>query len=232
MHRANMLLNVLLLGALGALFIPLTAYAQVHVGLVGGVNVATLTEDDPDVVDVSSLTRISLGGVVDVALGRGFSLRAEPTFLRKGAVVSVREDGVSGENEFLFSYLEVPLLLSYTFGAGPVRPYLTAGPSVGLFLDADDVVLRRPDGVFKADMDAVIERFDVGLALGSGVSYPVGRVTLFAQGRYTLGLASINQGGLVTIRDEVNNISLELELDPSDTKTRGFQMMAGVMFRL
>ncbi len=232
MHRANMLLNALLIGALGALFIPLTAYAQVHVGLVGGVNVATLTEDDPDVVDVSSRTHFSLGGVVDVALGRGFSLRAEPTYLRKGAVETVSEDGVSGENEFLFSYLEVPLLLSYTFGAGPVRPYLTAGPSVGLFLDADDVVLRRPDGVFKADMDAVIERFDVGLALGSGVSYPVGRVTLFAQGRYTLGLANINQGGLVTIRDDVNDLTLELELDPTDTKTRGFQMMAGVMFRL
>ena len=232
MHRANMLLNVLLIGALGSLFIPLTAYSQVHVGLVGGVNVATLTEDDPDVVDVSSRTHFSLGGVVDVALGRGFSLRAEPTYLRKGAVETVSEDGVSGENEFLFSYLEVPLLLSYTFGAGPVRPYFTAGPSIGLFLDADDVVLRRPDGVFKADMDAAVERFDIGLALGSGVNYPVGRVTLFAQGRYTLGLASINQGGLVTIRDDVNDLTLELELDPTDTKTRGFQMMAGVMFRL
>ena len=109
---------------------------------------------------------------------------------------------------------------------------ITAGPSIGLFLDAADAVLRRPDGVFKADMDAVIERFDVGLALGSGVSYPVGRATLFAQGRYTLGLANINQGGPVTIRDDVNDISLELELDPTDTKTRGFQMMAGVMFRI
>ena len=232
MHRANMLLNALLIGALGALFIPLTAYSQVHVGLVGGVNVATLKDGDPDVVDVSSRTHFSLGGVVDVALGRGFSLRAEPTYLRKGGVSTESEDGVSGENEFLFSYLEVPLLLSYTFGAGPVRPYLTAGPSIGLFLDADDVVLRRPDGVFKADIDAVIERFDVGLALGSGVSYPVGRVTLFAQGRYTLGLANINHGGLVTIRDDVNDLSLEFELDPTDIKTRGFQMMAGVTFRL
>ena len=118
MHRANMLLNVLLIGALGSLFIPLTAYSQVHVGLVGGVNVATLTDEDPDVVNVSSRTSFSLGGVVEVALGRGFSLRAEPTFLRKGAVETVSEDGITGENEFLFSYLEVPLLLSYTFGAG------------------------------------------------------------------------------------------------------------------
>jgi len=55
---------------------------------------------------------------------------------------------------------------------------------------------------------------------------------LFAQGRYTLGLTNINQGGLVTIRDEVNDLTFELELDPTDTKTRGFQMMAGVMFRL
>jgi len=169
MHRTNILLKVLLFGALGTLFIPLTAYAQVHVGFVGGVNVATLTDDDPDVVGVSSQTRLSLGGVVDVALGRGFSLRAEPTILRKGAVESVRVDGVFGENEFLFSYLELPLLLSYTFGPGPVRPYLTAGPSVGLFLGTDDVVLHRPGGVFKADMDAAVERFDVGLALGSGV---------------------------------------------------------------
>ncbi len=208
MHSTNTLRNVLLIGALCALFIPLTAYPHVQVGLVGGVNVATLTDEDPDVVDVSSRTRFSLGVVVDVALGRGFSLRTEPTFLRKGAVTTVSEDGITGENEFLFSYLEVPLLLSYTFGAGPVRPYLTAGPSIGLFLDADDAVLRRPDGVYKADMDAVVERFDVGLALGSGVSYPVGRVTLFAQGRYTLGLANINQGGLVTIRDEVNDLTL------------------------
>ncbi len=232
MHRANTLRNVLLIGALCSLFIPLTAYSQVHVGLVGGINVATLTDEDPDVVNVSSRTSFSLGGVVEVALGRGFSLRAEPTYLRKGGVTTVSEDGVSRENEFLFSYLEVPLLLSYTFGAGPVRPYLTAGPSVGLFLDAADAVLRRPDGVYKADMDAVIKRFDVGLALGSGVSYPVGRVTLFVQGRYTLGLANINQGGPVTIRDDVNDFSLEFELDATETKTRGFQMMAGVTFRL
>ena len=143
MHRANMLLNVLLIGALCALFIPLTAYPQVQVGLVGGVNVGTLTMEDPDVVDISSRTRFSLGVVVDIALGRGFSLRTEPTFLRKGAVTTVSEDGVTGENEFLISYLEVPLLLSYTFGAGPVRPYLTAGPSIGLFLDAE----IGPDGV-------------------------------------------------------------------------------------
>ena len=232
MDRTNTLRNALLIGALCALFIPLTAYPQVQVGLVGGVNVGTLTMEDPDVVDISSRTRFSLGVVVEVALRRGFSLRAEPTFLRKGAVTTVSEDGVTGKNEFLISYLEVPLLLSYTFGAGPVRPYLTAGPSIGLFLDADDAVLRRPDGVYKADMDAVVERFDIGLALGSGVSYPVGRVTLFAQGRYTLGLANINQGGPVTIQDDVNGLPLELELDPTDTKTRGFQMMAGVMFRL
>ena len=232
MHRTNTLRNALLIGALCSLFIPLTAYPQVQVGLVGGVNVATLTDEDPDVVDVSSRTRFSLGVVVDVALGRGFSLRTEPTFLRKGAVTTVSDGLISGENEFLLSYLEVPLLLSYTFGAGPVRPYLTAGPSIGLFLDADDAVLRRPDGVFKADIDEVVERFDVGLALGSGVSYPVGRVTLFAQGRYTLGLTNINQGGLITIRDDVNDLPLELELDATDTKTRGFQIMAGVTFRL
>ncbi len=232
MHRTNTLRNALLIGALCSLFIPLTAYPQVQVGLVGGVNVATLTDEDPDVVDVSSRTRFSLGVVVDVALGRGFSLRTEPTFLRKGAVTTVSDGLISGENEFLLSYLEVPLLLSYTFGTGPVRPYLTAGPSICLFLDADDAVLRRPDGVFKADIDEVIERFDIGLALGSGVSYPVGRMTLFAQGRYTLGLANINQGGPVTIRDDVFGLPLELELDPTDTKTRGLQMTAGVMFRL
>ncbi len=232
MHRANTLRNALLIGALCSLFILQSAYSQVHVGLVGGVNVATMTDEDPDVVGVSSRTSFSLGVVVEVALRRGFSLRAEPTYLRKGAVETVSDGLISGENEFQFSYLEVPLLLSYTFSTGPVRPYLTAGPSVGLFLDADDAVLRRPDGVFKADMDAVVKRFDVGLALGSGVSYPVGRVTLFAQGRYTLGLTNINQGGLITIRDDVNDLPLELELDATDTKTRGFQMMAGVTFRL
>lgn len=231
MHKVNTLRTALFIAALCFLFIPFTAYSQVHVGLVGGVNVSTITDEDPDVVEIASRTRFSLGGVVEVALGRGLSLRTEPTYLKKGAVTTVSEDGVTGTNEFQFSYLEVPLLLSYTFSGGAVRPFVTAGPSVGLFLDADDAVLRRPDGVFKGDLDETIDRFDVGLAFGSGVRYPVGRLTLFAQGRYTLGLTNINHGGPVTIRDEVNNLSLDFEIDPSETKTRGFQMMVGVTFR-
>ena len=232
MYSINLLRTGALMSVLFCLLPPLNAFSQIHVGLVGGVTVGTLTMEDPDVVDVSSRTRFSLGGVVDVAVGQRFSLRAEPTYLRKGAVTTENDDGVPGENEFQFSYLEVPLLLSYTLDANPVRPYLTAGPSIGVFLDADDVVLRRPDGTFKADMDAVIERFDIGLALGSGVSYPVGRATLFVQGRYTLGLANINQGGLITVRDDVNDLSLDFELDPIDTKTRSLQLMVGLTVRL
>ena len=71
MHRANTLRNALLIGALCSLFIPVTAYSQVHVGLVGGVNVATMTDEDTDVVGVSSRTSFSLGVVVEGYQSRG-----------------------------------------------------------------------------------------------------------------------------------------------------------------
>jgi hypothetical protein len=166
--------SVVLVGVF-ILFMTLPASAQLNVGVLGGLNVATLSVDPDDGLDISNRTGFGFGGVVDISLGEMLVLHLEPMFLQKGAEI----DNVKVKA----SFIDVPVLIKYAFGSGQAKPYVMAGPNIGFLLSA-----KADD----EDIDEVLKSLDFGVDFGAGVSFPMGNNSLFVEGRYALGLSNLN----------------------------------------
>lgn len=202
------------------LFVGIPASAQVRLGFLGGLNLANVSVDPDEGVDLSSRTVFGFGGILEYCVNESFSLKLEPMFLQKGSKQEVEGmEGMEGmEAELKLSYLELPVLVSYAFGANNVKPYIMAGPTIGLNLSAkeESSVLGVSVEVDLKDLD-LIKSIDFGLGFGAGVSFPMGKNSVFVEGRYALGLTNIID-------------------DPEDTgaemKTKGIQVFAGITFPL
>ena len=94
---------------------------------------------------------------------------------------------------------------------GATRPYLILGPSVGYRVSAktkNEITGEEED----ADDDN-IEKWDLGVAAGGGLTVPVGRATVFVESRYTWGLMDLDK--------QEEDVTL---------KNRGVQILAGLTF--
>jgi len=218
---------ICLLVALFALYMVLPTYAQqYYVGVVGGVNIAGMDLND-DGLDREISTRylVGIGGVFGFSLGKNLFLQLEPMYLQKGGVM---EQYAPSPDLFIkSSFLEVPLFLKITFGEN-IRPYILAGPTVGFLLDSE--VKGEISGLtFKADLKNILKRIDFGIGLGAGVSFSLGKSSVFLEGRYTFGLSNINKGG--TVEFESGSIAITDEIEEHDElSTKGFQIMIGFTF--
>jgi hypothetical protein len=180
-------------------------------GFKGGVSIATVGGDDAN--DAESRTTFAGGFFAQADLSRNFGLRFEGLFFGKGA------SGENGniEGELKFAYLELPILL---VGQAPVSETVTisafAGPTLGFNVGADAEI---DFGGFEVsgDIGDEIADFEFGLAFGAGVGFEVGEVILVFDGRYDLGLTSIDDGLSDTGED-------------LDLKNRAWAFMAGVGF--
>ncbi len=189
--------------ALFTLITVLPANAQVNLGVIGGLNLANLSVDPDDGVDLSNRTAFGIGGVLSFGMGESLALQLEPMYLQKGSTLKAFGEELKIEA----AYIEVPAMIKFSFGSGDTKPYVMAGPTVGWVLS------------FEADGEDVkddIKSIDFGLAFGGGVSLPMGNNTIFVEGRYSLGLSDINDDSS----------------DDTEIKTKGIQIMAGITFPL
>ena len=187
-----------------------------EIGLIAGVNIANLEEKDSD---FNSLTGFGIGGVLDITLGEKISLLLEPMYLQKGA--SEDEEGVT--LDIKLAYIEIPALFKVQFGDGSTKPYLMAGPTIGLNVGADLEVSMGSMSV-EVDFADLIETFDFGLAFGGGVSFKAGNNSFFIEAKYSLGLADITKTGEI----DINGIGFEFP--ETEVKTTGIKIMAGMLF--
>ena len=168
-------------------------------GLKGGVNFANalLAPDLPTGFSKSARTGFLGGAFAEARLSDVFSVQFEAFYTQKGFEVS----SAAGKATYRLDYLEFPLTAKATFGSGPLRPYLFAGPNVGYRLSAD-----VDTGSSSADFRDATRTTDIGVDLGAGVSYRLSRGTgLLLEGRYSVGLVNIFStgpaGGTVNTRD-------------------------------
>jgi opacity protein-like surface antigen len=200
--------------AVAAVLVSMPAWAEVRVGVLGGANVAKLWSDqeDPELT-LSSKTFPAGGIVVDVGFNDTLSLQLEPMYLQKGGNLEIRDFLFGGDvaASIRMSYVELPVLLKLSKRTGTVRPYLILGPSVGYRTGVktrDEITgeEQTPD-----DADEIFKKWDFGVGAGGGLSFNVGRSTVFAEGRYTWGLTTLN-------REEAEEVKL---------KNRGVQVLVG-----
>jgi hypothetical protein len=168
-------------------------------GLKAGVNFADvlLAPDLPPGFSKSARTGFLGGAFAQARLSDVFSVQLEAFYTQKGFEVS----SAAGRIIYRLDYLEFPLTAKATFGSGPLRPYLFAGPNVGYRLSAD-AATAADSGEFRN----ATRNTDIGIDLGAGVLYRLdGGTGLLLEGRYSAGLVNIFStgpaGGTVNTRD-------------------------------
>jgi len=206
--------------ALAAMVAATSAEAGTRLGVLGGVNLATFDANFGDLLD-ERRTTFGIGGTVEVDVYRNLSIAVQPMYIQKGEELT---DSFSSETiTFKPAFLEFPVLLKAQLIEGPARPYLMVGPSVGFLLSHKVRFASPPLGVStEVDFKDISKSAEFSMQFGGGLALGVGRVSGFVDGRYSVGLTNVNEGGTVMV------LGTPEVVDPIDVKTRGFQIMAGV----
>jgi opacity protein-like surface antigen len=160
-----------------------------------GLNLANVTGDDVSGTDTR--TAFALGGVVEIRISEMFSIAPEALYSMQGS--KEEEGGV--ELTLKFDYIKIPVLARLTIPtSGEISPYVFAGPT---FAFKASCKFKGEVGGESEEVDcdealeeevgpgATAKSFDVGLAFGGGVGFPVGPGTLGVDARYNLGLSDI-----------------------------------------
>jgi hypothetical protein len=219
-------LSVLLV-VLFALAMVVPANAQNRIGLIGGLNLANVSQDPEPDPEFSSRTAFGFGGVLDLGLSENVALRFEPMYLQKGAKQEGSDQGFNIEAELKGATLEVPALLKISLGTSTTRPYILAGPTIGFVLSAKQSIKVTGPGLNIDDEEDIkdqVKSIDFGVTFGAGVSFPAGNNSVFVEGRYALGLNNLN--------DAPDDPTTPEDESAIDVKTKGIQFMVGITFPL
>jgi hypothetical protein len=197
------------------------AGAEVRAGGVGGIALASLSTNEKG-TELGTLTRWCAGGVLELDLSPTLALASRPMYVGRGANiesipglgdVSAQGNGSYARTEL--GYIELPLLLKYSLPTGGTRPYLIAGPSLGLLRTAKAVSRFGSAGEEREDIKKDFESTEISLHAGAGVGADLGRAYVFAEGLYGFGLTNIN-------KDKTEGTG----------RNRGLQLRAGITVRL
>jgi len=209
----------------------LSVNAQVKLGLQAGINLADISLDPEQTgFETGMRTGFMFGGIINYNFSPLLGLQAEPAYIQKGSSIDITavENGVNikGEGTISANYIDIPILLKATFGNEQVKPFLLAGASIAFLLgdfklNIDKVTANGQDvtNLLPPEQKEQIQKTkstDFILNLGGGVMIPIGRLDIFIEGQYNLGLTDIN--------DEPN--------DDTKVKTKGIQIKAGALISL
>ncbi|MFC1683313.1 porin family protein, partial [Candidatus Zixiibacteriota bacterium] len=181
--------------------VPDQAIGQVsssYIGIIGGQNRANLEWEEPEYPDIEYSTRSGavFGGVLGITLGGNLDLRLEPSYLQKGAKRE-HDDLEMGlvKSSIDLSYVELPVLLQWSFNREGINPYLLAGGAASYLLEAtekygDDYQEFGYESSYDIKKD--LTTWDYGYSYGGGISIPFSGFSLFLEGRYSKGVKDIN----------------------------------------
>jgi hypothetical protein len=166
--------KILMLAAIAVLSLT-TAQAQgVSFGAKAGVNFASLTGDDADMLDLKGRTSFHIGAVANIGISELFAVQPEVVYSAQG--FTIEEMGVEGTGKL--DYINIPVLADFTIAEGFS---LQGGPQIGINITDE----FEAEGETET-LDA--ESTDFGAAIGAQYRSPLG---LFVQARYTIGLSNV-----------------------------------------
>ena len=204
---------------------------NIKLGLQGGSNFATNGMDPtPTGQDVGIRTGLLFGGIFNYSFSPMFSLQIEPAYIQRGSSLDVTTmiNGMTQKSEGSRSvnYLDIPVLVKASFGAGKVKPFAVAGVSAAFLLgDAkytiDKVTQNGQDITNQLSSDQKentlkTKSTDFLLNVGGGVTIPVGKADIFIEGQYNLGIIDLNDN------PEINTVIVN----------GGLQLKVGALFSL
>lgn len=172
---------------IGSIPIPITAQNAVTLGLQGGHNNAKARH--LNVGTTSKRSGIVAGGFVEIIPPNSLiSYQVEFHYLQKGAYIK----GDTSRVRFKFNYLEIPLLLRSTARNDGIKPFVFAGPKIGILLSAI-ANIKTTSLSESRDLKKDTKPIDFSLDMGIGFEYAFGQTCFFGAARYSLGLVDIDK---------------------------------------
>jgi opacity protein-like surface antigen len=198
--------KVVLIG-LGLICMASATHAETTVdfGVKGGLNFANLSTDngfeieDSVFVDMNSRMGMAGGAFVAFNVAKGVAIQAEFLYSQKGAkfdtTLMVETIPVDAEFTFKLDYIEIPVLLRYSIPTqSSVSPVLFAGPALAIKSTSKLKLKASAYGQSASETVDIedVKSTDFGFVFGGGLDIALGRGKLVFDGRYTLGLTSVD----------------------------------------
>ncbi len=191
------ILTVAALAIFGTLALRAQDTGGRSLAVTAGTNQSRFSEDGNDEADC--LMALFFGA--DVVLCDHGPLRFSTgmNYTGTGSSYKSGEEGGEGgsysfENKETLTYLNIPVEARYEFGAGKIKPFVRGGGTFGLLLTAKSKTTTNFNGQKNEDETDLKNRkksTNLGLNLGGGVSFPLGKFRGVASVRYMLGLTNI-----------------------------------------
>jgi len=181
------------------LFLTITSmsFAQMQLGVKGGLNIANVGGSDADYlvdedveISLDSRTGFEGGLFFMYQFNKMFAIQPEAYYTMKGATYS--ED--QGELCLSLDYIEVPVLfkLLIPIQGSNIRPTVFVGPSVGFNTTAKVTVEYNGDTILDVDLKDETTSTEFCLVFGGGIGFGVGNNEVGVEIRYILGLNSFD----------------------------------------
>ena len=178
--------KMIMLLVIAVLMVGTTSVYGEGFGVKAGVNMASMSDFD----NSKSLLGFAFGGYYSFSLSENVEIQPEVLFSQKGVKFEETIGVFDLTESFNLTYLEIPILFKYNFSGETLKPYVFAGPYIGLKLSAK--YKREVNGVEAPDEDLDgVKGMDFGATFGAGFAY--GSISLDV--RYSLGLAKVAEDG-------------------------------------
>lgn len=229
-----------------AFVLPLRAqYATSWWGLRAGVNLASESITAPENSTVGIKPGVVGGLTFEHWFNDTWGLNASLLYIQKGAGEvyatsagnrEIETDTVnktytlySGNDNYTLSYLEIPVIIKFSFGEGDIRPYVAAGPSFGFLLGASETATGnlQPATDFKSNLQSVNVSLYGGLGLSDELYH--GPMITFDAG-YAAGLTKIYKSS--PPRFATDGHSFPQPIDPATAKSSDILITLGLMWRM
>ena len=199
---------------------PADAQAQWVVGAQGGLSAFSVAGDAPEDASYGRQIRGMASAVLGYRFGSSVVLRIEPGLMQKGASVSYDVDGIEDPVDSLsvnLDYLSVPIVAQVFTPGG--RGFVTTGLDLGFLSTA---TVSAVEGDAEEDVKDRLESTDVSWIFGVGGLVFRGSPEVSLELRYSQSLIKVLEG------DPDGSASAL----PSGLRSSGFQLIAGVAWRL
>ncbi len=177
--------------------LPTLLTAQLELGFRAGLNMSEATDlraTNGDLIKAAKLNGVNAGIFANFQLGSIVALQPEVTFSQKGFTATW--DGSDSSSTLNTSYLDMPLMIEAGFAMGKnFRVFANAGPNVSYLIKAEEEFYNAMNGettTTEYDFDVEsLERLDVGVNFGGGISFRTNRWKYTLDARYHMGLKEI-----------------------------------------
>ena len=200
------------------LLFPVLSFAQISLGVTGGVNMGNFGGVEPDDASYTSRTGINFGATFAYRFNKDISLTLQPMYSQRGSNIEVGEDSRRDSLEIYevaIDYLTIPLFVRVDADNGVA--YFISGLEFGIPLSGE----ISHDATVK-DISSVLNTIDLLASIGMGLRFSLGKPDLLIEFRYYQGLVNLNSDNY----DENGNEIF------GNIKNSGFQIMAGLEWEL